>query len=947
MRAPKHSITATGGATEVQSLLLRLGWGVSPVPQEHDLGTDLLAAVRDDRLFDTGLLVGVQVKAGPSFFEQPHSDEAGNIDGWWYYEDTPDHFDYWVKHQAPHLLVLYDFDAKKAYWVHVTPDRCVSTGKGVRILVPANQSLEPSHAGALLAVAVTKRASISLEGTAFDAAAYPIALGDRLRHAMLMPRLVAPHQNRGFVAEISPEEAIAMLSLFRIHQFRTLMEGHAAWPDLRAAPVSRDWRWAFVHAVWRLLTTKEPITLVAATKSSTRPDWTACAICTLAAAYYDRADVDTARTVVQHTIAQDHAAPVDLAWLLLHDARYALELGDSTGAATAVDRAIAALTTSVDDASATFLRGLAYRSKLLLSDLTSASSDLSKTIAASDNAGAWWRAQQTLWASESVHEELFRDWSGNDQLRLDNNPAINQLHGVVFGAGLAADQSAWQSAQLRLGRFLIMRASTATEAARAMHTLARSGNAEAFCLAAKRLVQQGPCSALAMIAPALAPDSVLRSQTTVFLKYWALFGHYADAVSADTFAQLALTALMAPNSATAQMLPWYEAHNRAQLLDALCGALPVVTTQIAARIGDAIPSIPDLRAIEVDPLARLVANLVQEHPAAMTPDAIIDLADRHPDALALSGCVATLAEQGNPSAKAMLKDRIAAGDNAVRQIALELDLLALSDIEALGASLRAEVERFRMQHPKSISGGNRGAVSRMLALVALKANDPADWQALAGYLGDAEMVASDKRATAAWLARNRQLIPEHARMLLAGALPGLAASRHTPRGSPLTSERDPATDLAALLGAALGVPDDSRDDQLTTMLLDPSATVRQRALLALSFRSDEFVADVAVRAMADTDASVRATAAGLVARLVREGRVSDALRFAAKVAANDSGELAPLTFVDALRAEVSQLLGDEIEVLKNHPSARVRSKATAVVVKQEANDVSEAGAVSL
>jgi hypothetical protein len=37
---------------------------------QHDLGTDLLVQARDARLFDRGLVVGVQAKGGPSYFEQ-------------------------------------------------------------------------------------------------------------------------------------------------------------------------------------------------------------------------------------------------------------------------------------------------------------------------------------------------------------------------------------------------------------------------------------------------------------------------------------------------------------------------------------------------------------------------------------------------------------------------------------------------------------------------------------------------------------------------------------------------------------------------------------------------------------------------------------------------------------------------------------------------------------
>jgi Domain of unknown function (DUF4365) len=81
---------------------------LSSVNAQHDLGTDLFAQARDARRFDRGLFVGVQVKAGPSYFAQPAHTEDGSLLGWWYYEEDAGHFDDWVTHGLPHLLVLHD-----------------------------------------------------------------------------------------------------------------------------------------------------------------------------------------------------------------------------------------------------------------------------------------------------------------------------------------------------------------------------------------------------------------------------------------------------------------------------------------------------------------------------------------------------------------------------------------------------------------------------------------------------------------------------------------------------------------------------------------------------------------------------------------------------------------------------------------------------------------------
>jgi hypothetical protein len=70
MRAQTREQTGCAGVSEVSGAFERIGWG--PVPNtQHDLGTDLFIQARDARSFDRGLIVGAQVKAGPSYFARP------------------------------------------------------------------------------------------------------------------------------------------------------------------------------------------------------------------------------------------------------------------------------------------------------------------------------------------------------------------------------------------------------------------------------------------------------------------------------------------------------------------------------------------------------------------------------------------------------------------------------------------------------------------------------------------------------------------------------------------------------------------------------------------------------------------------------------------------------------------------------------------------------------
>ena len=135
MRASAEGLSGARGEVAVEDQFLGLNWGVAKNPREHDLGTDLWLMARDARRFDLGALVGAQAKRGRSWFERPEYGESGEVVGWWY-PDTDRHFKYWTEHRVPHILVLHDPDTSVSYWVHVTADKVVDTGKNAKILVP-------------------------------------------------------------------------------------------------------------------------------------------------------------------------------------------------------------------------------------------------------------------------------------------------------------------------------------------------------------------------------------------------------------------------------------------------------------------------------------------------------------------------------------------------------------------------------------------------------------------------------------------------------------------------------------------------------------------------------------------------------------------------------------------------------------------------------------------
>ena len=115
-----------------------LRWTAIEVPQPGDVGTDLYVQVFDERRHALRLVVGGQVRSGPSQFDSPVRGDDSEPIGWWC-SDSRDHFDYWSAHALPHVIVLGDLESRVSCWAHVTADAIEPAGESAKILVPRHQ----------------------------------------------------------------------------------------------------------------------------------------------------------------------------------------------------------------------------------------------------------------------------------------------------------------------------------------------------------------------------------------------------------------------------------------------------------------------------------------------------------------------------------------------------------------------------------------------------------------------------------------------------------------------------------------------------------------------------------------------------------------------------------------------------------------------------------------
>ena len=94
-----------------------------------DFGVDAQAEGKRDG-HPTGRLVGLQIKTGPSWFDEP-------CEGGWKFRPEKKHISYWLNHSLPVYVLLVDLDTEAIYWQEIS-ERTLQTGPqgGIFVQVP-------------------------------------------------------------------------------------------------------------------------------------------------------------------------------------------------------------------------------------------------------------------------------------------------------------------------------------------------------------------------------------------------------------------------------------------------------------------------------------------------------------------------------------------------------------------------------------------------------------------------------------------------------------------------------------------------------------------------------------------------------------------------------------------------------------------------------------------
>lgn len=111
----------------------QLGWIFREQPL-HDCGIDahIEVVVGGE---PTGQLIAVQIKTGPSYFQERTTEGV-------VFRFDAEHATYWQNHRLPVVIVLYDVDAKRAYWQTAAHHTIESTGKRSKMIIPMENTLD-------------------------------------------------------------------------------------------------------------------------------------------------------------------------------------------------------------------------------------------------------------------------------------------------------------------------------------------------------------------------------------------------------------------------------------------------------------------------------------------------------------------------------------------------------------------------------------------------------------------------------------------------------------------------------------------------------------------------------------------------------------------------------------------------------------------------------------
>lgn len=901
MRANSTEAKGTSGQHFVMALLQEVGWAALSNP-DHDLGTDLWVLPRDERRFDLGLMLGFQVKNGRSFVANKVT--VDGRDGWWLPESRG-HLESWLGHAVPHIVVLRDPDTGTSYWAHVSPQSVKWTGKRGKTFVPSDQILSRDALPGLTAIAASMRPRPMWSGSAWTGVP-DLPPSDELRYAMLAPRLIAPHPNRG-PRSVAPHEALAPLTSGRFGELDRYRLGE---------PVAAGWRWSLYRAVLDFAETQEVDPLRACAAAAKEPADVAASTAALAAALVEHGDIDGALVVLDEVLARDVCEPVDQGWLQVHRARCLSETGRG---GEAVPDAVAVQELPIvrpDDVTAALLAGAA--AALMFRSAPTKGEDVASAISAGDSEATWWLAQTMSLGLGFALDDAYRGWVANTSgFYASRDSAAGRLRGASLLAGFGALHGQWTHAVAALAKSAFVSSDLDVETA-TMHLtfLQRSGSTHAVPGAVDRLLIDGPADAVTAVA---AQVDVTRLTMTDVASSLELLDRGSDVVTratADSLLEWATSSATDRDQWTTRTGSVFAPGRRLALLIHSC--MPAASPATVRLVQDHVLDL-EVVADQVD--ANAWSRVVESVPlTAWTPTDVRRLLDRNGDNWELSNAIQRVGSALDGPTRNAVMDELRQGLTRSLWRIRTLNELDADTVSPLIASLSAEVRARQYDiRNRNVAAGRLTESERLLTALNVMHPDAANWDAVVEVLEAPFSIGDDLHRILRVLEADGDALPAATKARLTTAVERVLTRSFTVS---FFQSVDPRATAVATLRV---LSPDAHVIDLSTVGRDRLS--RQILTLSIARRRDPADFDTLAVLAGDSNAHVRAAVAGALTCWTEDAVHPHAATTVERLLEQDLGVLVGRAIAANFPEVASARTLPLVEQLAEHRSAEARNTA--------------------
>lgn len=768
-----HHTTTTGSHGEIQvaEMLTAIGWA-PPGKVSQDIGDDLFTMARhtvvvedNTSTWDLAAPVFLQVKSSPKAYAAPTGKRAGQP-GWWFSEESKYKFDHWLEFGLPYLVVLVDIKRRVAYWAEVEAKAIDTTKKRRRIFVPQSQTIDADHLAALNAVAVKRRAS-GLAGLAWNGMLDQLPVADRLRYALTMPRVIAPHVNRSF-STLTYVEAIALILRGRGTDLQYGSQDGDRFPAVSGWADHPEWGWRLAYGLRAVVSDGTDFDF--SELISRAPEPFEANACRVVQAFVHHAWGRT-QEALDVLVPHPSTLPADLGWILNHKAAMLLELDRPYEAAEVAKSALVTVAALEGDLSISAIRGAAASTLYAAADV--GASDLGEVLTAADNASAWWRSVDIADGLSRDLNSRFEGWSDAARTRSMRSTPIGDLHAAAMVAGLAGSWGAWRHINGQIAKMLLTSSADEPTVKWALETLVEVGDTAAVKNASRKVWNDGPVEVLKRVSAELAAASWPKRSEGAIIGLLGCGGDLLDATAADNVIKRVFRAI--DDDGPTRRFAGGFTDRWSELPDILTQVLKAASPQgheeCAARIVGFLPDAPEGIA---HALVRVNAALNIEHLSDELQTQLIAAALQRTGSLRI-WLLEPLAAH-NPAAVAALRELADNGSEEATRSLLAAGGDDPRDYESLGASSATDVQQ-RVNRARETPGISFGSARPdqllTLCMCAFHSRNPSLWQTVIDALSAGVLAGPTITESIHWLAQHFSELPVETQHQLRHLAPAL------------------------------------------------------------------------------------------------------------------------------------------------------------------------------